>query len=78
MNKPYTRWEKVYQAVEYVVRWGLEHRDLGSIRAIGVDEIQYGKGHRYLTLVDQIEAGCVRLLWIAPSAPARASRSSST
>lgn len=30
-------WEKVYQAVEYVVHWGLEHRSLQSIRAIGVD-----------------------------------------
>ena len=60
----HTSWEKVYQAVEYVVQWGLEHRQLGPIRAIGVDEIQYGKGHRYLTLVYQIESGCVRLLWI--------------
>ncbi|SAL88581.1 transposase [Caballeronia choica] len=31
---------------------------------MGVDEIQYGRGHKYLTLVYQIEAGCVRLLWI--------------
>ena len=60
----YTRWEKVYAAVEYVVQWGLEHRQLGTIRTIGVDEIQHGKGHRYLTLVYQIDAGCVRLLWI--------------
>lgn len=51
-------------AVEYVVQWGLEHRELGTIRAIGVDEIAYGKGHQYLTLVYQIEAGCVRLLWV--------------
>lgn len=60
----HTSWEKVCQAVEYVVQWGLEHRRLGTIRAIGVDEIQYGKGHQYLTLVYQIEAGCVRLLWV--------------
>ena len=60
----HTSWEKVGQAVEYVVQWGLEHRQLGPIRAIGVDEIQYGRGHRYLTLVYQIESGCVRLLWI--------------
>jgi transposase len=43
---------------------GLEHRVLGAIRAIGVDEIQYGKGHNYLTLVYQIDLGCTRLLWI--------------
>jgi transposase len=60
----HTSWEKVCQAVEYVVQWGLEHRQLGTIRAIGVDEIQYGKGHQYLTLVYQIESSCVRLLWV--------------
>jgi transposase len=60
----HTSWEKVVQSVKYVVQWGLEHRELGTIRAIGVDEIQYGKGHQYLTLVYQIEAGCVRLLWV--------------
>jgi hypothetical protein len=30
-----------------VVGWGLKHRPLDSIRAIGVDEIQYAKGHKY-------------------------------
>jgi transposase len=60
----HTSWDKVYQAVEYVVQWGLEHRELGRLRAIGVDEIQYGRGHQYLTLVYQIEAGCTRLLWV--------------
>jgi transposase len=59
-----TTWDKVCQAVEYVVAWGLAHRTLGPIRAIGVDEIQYAKGHKYLTLVYQIEQGCIRLLWI--------------
>ena len=59
-----TTWDHVCQAVEYVVQWGLEHRDLGSVRAIGVDEIQWGRGHDYLTLVYQIEANCVRLLWL--------------
>jgi hypothetical protein len=41
-------------AVEHVVTWGLEHRALRQIDAIGVDEIQYAKGHKYLTLVYQI------------------------
>ena len=59
-----TSWEKVQQAVAYVVQWGLAHRKLGPIRAIGVDEIAYGKGHAYLTLVYQIESGCTRLLWV--------------
>ncbi len=36
-----TSWEKVFNAVEWVVDWGLAHRELGTIRAFGVDEIQY-------------------------------------
>lgn len=59
-----TTWDQVCHAVEYVVRWGLEHRELGPIRAIGVDEIHIGKTHKFLTLVYQIEADCVRLLWV--------------
>jgi len=60
----HTSWEKVCNAVEYVVGWGLENRHLGTIRAIGVDEIQYAKGHKYLTLVYQIDQGITRLLWV--------------
>ena len=41
-----------------------EHRTLGQIDAIGADEIQYSKGHKYLTLVYQIDLGVTRLLWI--------------
>ena len=59
----HTSWEQVYHSVEWVVQWGLEHRSLEGIRAIGVDEIQYSKGHKYLTLVYQIDAGMGRLLW---------------
>jgi transposase len=59
----HTSWEQVYHSVEWVVQWGLEHRSLEGIKAIGVDEIQYSKGHKYLTLVYQIDVGGVRLLW---------------
>lgn len=59
-----TSWEKVFKSVEYVVGWGLEKRELNDITAIGVDEVQWQKGHKYLTLVYQINAGSVRLLWI--------------
>ena len=48
----------------YLVQWGLENRRLGPIRAIGVDEVQYGKGYKYLTLAYQIDDDCKRLLWI--------------
>jgi hypothetical protein len=51
----HTSWEKVFHAVEYTVQWGLQARSLDSVRAIGVDEIQYGRGHQYLTLVYGIQ-----------------------
>jgi transposase len=59
-----TSWDKVFGAVEHVVTFGLEHRTLGQIDAIGVDEIQYAKGHKYLTLVYQIDHDVTRLLWV--------------
>jgi transposase len=37
----HTSWDKVFDAVEHVVTFGLEHRVLGQIDAIGVVEIQY-------------------------------------
>lgn len=60
----HTSWEKVFHAVEYVVQWGLQARSLDSVRAIGVDEIQYGRGHQYLTLVYEIGSECQRLVWV--------------
>src|SRR3989440_3812169 len=60
----HTSWDKVFDAVDHVVTFGLEHRLLGQIDAIGVDEIQYAKGHKYLTLVYQIDLGVTRLLWV--------------
>jgi transposase len=59
-----TSWDKVFDAVEHVVTFGLQNRVLGQIDAIGVDEIQYAKGHKYLTLVYQIDLGMIRLLWV--------------
>ena len=57
-------WDSVYRAVEYAVSWGLTHRKLEGIEAIGLDEVQWQRGHKYLTLVYQIDAGLRRLLWI--------------
>ena len=63
-NKFHTSWHKVFESVRWVVEWGLKQRSLEGITAIGVDEIQWRKGHKYLTLVYQINQGCVRFLWI--------------
>jgi transposase len=40
------------------------NRVLGQIDTIGVDEIQYSKGPKYLTLVYQFDLGVTRLLWV--------------
>jgi transposase len=59
-----TTWEKVYASVKHAVFWGIAHREVGGVEALGVDEIQWKRGHKYLTLVYQIDSGCKRLLWI--------------
>jgi len=59
-----TSWHSVYRAVKQIVEFGLAHRDLTQIEAIGVDEIHYGQGHKYLTLVYQLDAGRKRLLFV--------------
>lgn len=58
-------WDSVCRAVRSVVEYGLEHRDLTGIKSIGIDEVAYRKGHRYLTLVYQIEQGMRRLLHVS-------------
>lgn len=60
----HTSWEQVFRAVDMAVAWGRAHVDLTGIAAIGIDEIQWQRGHRYLTLVYQIDEGRKRLLWI--------------
>jgi len=62
-----TSWESVYRSVQWLVEWGLAHRKLEGIQAIGVDEIHWGKGLRsenFLTVIYQIDADCRRLLWV--------------
>jgi len=60
----HTSWDQVFRAVAMAVTWGRAHADLTGIQAIGVDEIQWQHGHRYLTVVYQIDAARKRLLWI--------------
>jgi len=57
-------WEQVAQSVAMAVAWGLAHRNLTGVKAIGVDEIQWRLGHKYLTVVYQIDEGAKRLLWV--------------
>ncbi len=59
-------WDHVYNSVKNAVSWGLLHRSLDDIQSIGVDEVQWHKGHKYQTVVYQIDEGRKRLLWVGP------------
>ena len=64
-----TSWESVFRSVGWFVAWGLRHRKLENVHAIGIDEIHRGKGKRannFFTLIYQLDAGCRRLLWVGP------------
>ena len=60
----HTSWNTVYRAVTVAVLWGIANRSLAGVTSLGIDEIQWRKGHKYLTLVYQIQEGCKRLLWV--------------
>jgi len=66
-----TTWNRVYDAVRSVVEYGLKHRVITDTEAVGVDEIQFGKGHQYLTLVYRIDAGARQLLYIGQNRTAK-------
>jgi transposase len=57
-------WDSVVRSVKMAVAWGLEHRSLDGVHAIGIDEISRGHGQNYITLVYQIDTGTKRLLWV--------------
>ncbi len=59
-----TSWYTVYSSVEMAVQWGRDHVDLGGITAIGIDELCWGRWHRYVTVVYQINRDRIRLLWV--------------
>ncbi len=54
--------ESVCRSVEHAVDWGMAHRDLSGITVLGIDEIAWQKGHKYLTLIYDISGGVKRLL----------------
>ena len=64
-------WDHVYNSVKHAVSWGMTHRSLEGIESIGIDEVQWKRGHKYQTLVYQIDEGSKRLLWIGPDRTAK-------
>jgi len=63
-NRFQTSWQTVHRSVAEIVAYGLKHRKINKVTAIGIDEVQYHKGHNYITLVYQIDKGARRLLWV--------------
>jgi len=59
-----TTWNVVCRSVRWVVDYGLSNRSMDNIQSIGVDEVSIWDGHKYLTVVYQIDAGMRRLLWV--------------
>ena len=66
-----TSWDIVYVSVKYVVDYGLKNRCLDKIEQIGIDEILFRRGLRFVTLVFEITAGSKRLLWIGKDRKAK-------
>ena len=57
-----TTYGKAARAAGQIVEYGLKHRSLEDIESIGVAEVQYLSGHKYLTLIYQIDGSNKRLL----------------
>jgi len=66
-----TSWDHVYQSVKFAVAFGMAHRNMDNIEAIGVDEVQHGKGHQYITLVYQLDNDNKRLLYVGQNRKAK-------
>lgn len=54
-------WNTVATAVREAVAYGLEHREMGGVLYIGIDELSRQKGHVYVTNVYDLREK--RLLW---------------
>ena len=59
-----TSWPTVFRAVEVAVEWGRARMPMEGITAIGVDEVLWKRGHKYLTVVYEIARHRCRLLWV--------------
>ena len=64
-------WQQVFQSIQYVVDFGLNHRKMANITSLGVDEIAVGKGHDYVTVVYQTDENRRRLLWMGKERKAK-------
>ncbi len=65
-------WKTVASIIRRVVAWGLSRRRKRPLRTLGIDEVSRKKGHKYLTLVYDLERG--ELVWIGKDRTGRTLR----
>lgn len=64
-----TTWQNVLRSVKHAVSWGLAHRDLAGIESIGVDEVQWQRGHCFVSSQVRHFPVSLRYRWVhAPRA----------
>ena len=56
-------WDEVHAVQDRAVRRGLERRKAEPVQRLGVDEKSFTRGHRYFTLVNDLDRG--RVLFVA-------------
>jgi len=56
-----TSWASVFRAVDTVVEWGVARMSLVGLSAVGIDEVPWHRGPKYLPVVYDISATCGRL-----------------
>ena len=56
-------WDEIHGIMERAVKRGLARRQAEPVRHLGVDEKAFRKGHKYMTVVNDLERG--RVLYVA-------------
>lgn len=56
-------WDEIHGIMERAVKRGLERRKAEPVSQLGIDEKSFRKGHKYMTLVNDLQGG--RVLYVA-------------
>jgi len=56
-------WDEIHGIMDRAVERGLERREAETVKQIGIDEKAFRKGHRYVTIVNDLEGS--RVLYVA-------------
>jgi transposase len=56
-------WDEIHLILERAVERGLKRRQTEAVKRLGIDEKAYKKGHRYLTIVNDLDRN--RVLYVA-------------